>query len=49
MEEVLAQGGELVVGIVAALTVVGSVMLLLSGTDIGVLRVYLTGILEAVC
>ena len=44
MEEAVSQGGEL-----AAIFVIGSVMLLLGGTDAGIIRDYLTGILESAC
>ena len=49
MEEALVQGGELIVGIAAAIAVIGSVMLLISGADAGMLRLYLTYVLEAAC
>lgn len=49
MEEAVSQGGELIIGIAAALAVIGAVMLLLGQTDAGALRIYLTHVLEAAC
>lgn len=49
MDEAVSHGGELVIGIAAALAVIGSVMLLLGHTDAGMLRICLTHILEAAC
>ncbi len=49
MEEAVNQGGELIIGIAAAAAVVGAVMLLLSKTDAGMLRMYITCMLEAAC
>lgn len=49
MEETVIQGGELIIGIAAALAVMGSVMLLLGQTDAGLLRICMTRILEAAC
>jgi hypothetical protein len=49
MDEVINQGGELVIGIAAAAAVIGAVMLLLGRTDAGILRMYITCILEAAC
>ena len=49
MEEAVSQGGELAVGICTAMMVIGAVILLLGRTDAGILREYLTGILEAAC
>lgn len=49
MDETVSQGGELVIGIVAALAVMGIVMLLLGQTDAGMLRICMTRILEAAC
>ena len=49
MNEAVSQGGELLVGIFTACLVVGSVMLLLSNTDAGILRMYAAYFLEAAC
>lgn len=49
MEETVNEGGELIIGIGSALAVIGAVMLLLSRTDTGLLRAYVTMILEAAC
>ena len=49
MEETVSQGGELMISIVAALAVIGAVMLLLGHTDAGVLRTYVEYLLEAAC
>ena len=49
MDEAIGQGGELIVGITAAVFMIGIIMLLLSNTDAGVLRIYLTHLLEAAC
>lgn len=49
MEEAVSQGGEFIIGIAAALAVIGAVMLLLGQTDAGMLRIYLTHVLEAAC
>ena len=49
MEEAVSQGGELAVSIFTAIFVFFSVMLLLGGTDAGIIRDYLTGILESAC
>lgn len=49
MDEVVNQSGELIVSIGAAIFIIGIMMLLLGGTHAGVLRVYLTYILEAAC
>lgn len=49
MEEAVSQGGELAVSICTAIFVIGAVMLLLGGTDAGILRDYLTGMLESAC
>ena len=49
MEEAVSQGGGLVIGIVGALAVIGAVTLLLSQSDLGILRTYVTFLLEAAC
>jgi len=49
MNEAVSQGGELLVGIFTACIVVGSIMLLLSNTDAGILRMYAAYFLEAAC
>lgn len=49
MDEAVNQGGELIIGIAVAIAVIGAVMLLLGKTDAGILRMYITGILEAAC
>lgn len=49
MDEAVNQGGELIIGIAVAVVVIGAVMLLLGKTDAGILRIYITGILEAAC
>ncbi len=49
MDEVVNQSGELLISIGAAIFIIGTMMLLLGGTNAGVLREYLTYILEAAC
>ena len=49
MDEAVTQGGELIIGIAAAAAVIGAVMLLLGRTDAGMLRMYITCMLEAAC
>lgn len=49
MDEAVTQGGELIIGIAAAAAVFGAVMLLLGKTDAGMLRMYITCLLEAAC
>lgn len=49
MDEVIDQGSELMIGIAVAAVVIGAVMLLLGKTDAGILRMYITCILEAAC
>ena len=49
MDEAVNQGGELIIGIVVAVVVIGAVMLLLGKTDAGILRMYITCMLEAAC
>lgn len=49
MEETVNQGGELITGMIAAVAVIGTVMLLLGGTDAGILKICITCILEAAC
>lgn len=49
MEEAISQVGELFVGVLSALTVIGAVMLLLSQSDAGLLRQFLTDALTSAC
>lgn len=49
MDEAVNQGGELITGIAAAAAVIGAVTLLLGSTDAGMLRTYITCMLEAAC
>lgn len=49
MDEAVNQGGELILGIVAAAAVIGAVALLLGKTDAGMLRSYIICLLEAAC
>lgn len=49
MDEAVSQGGELMIGIAAAVFLVGIFVLLLGPTDAGILRMYLTHLLEAAC
>ena len=49
MEETVNQGGGLITGMIAAVAVIGTVMLLLGDTDAGMLRMCITCILEAAC
>ena len=49
MDEIVSQQGELMISIVAALAVIGAVMLLLGLSDAGILRTYLEYLLEAAC
>ena len=49
MDEIVSQQGELMISIVAALAVIGAVMLLLGQSDAGILRTYLEYLLEAAC
>ncbi len=49
MEEAVSQGGELIIGIVGALAVIGAVTLLLGQSDLGILRTYVAFLLEAAC
>lgn len=49
MDEVVNQSGELIISIGAAIFIIAAMMLLLGGTNAGVLREYLTCILEAAC
>ncbi len=49
MDEAVNQGGELIIGIAVAVVVIGAVMLLLGNTDAGILRMYITCMLEAAC
>lgn len=49
MEETVHQGGEMITGMIASASVIGAVMLLLGGTDAGMLRMCITCILEAAC
>ncbi len=49
MEEAVNHGGELAISIVAALLVIGAVLLLLSRADTGLLRAYVAMCLEAAC
>ena len=49
MNETISQGGELLISVLTVCLVVGAVMLLLSQTDAGVIRTYVTYFLEAAC
>ncbi len=49
MDEIVRQQGELMISIVAALAVIGAVVLLLGQSDAGILRTYLEYLLEAAC
>lgn len=49
MDEAVSQGGGLVISIVSALAVVGVVMVLLGQSDAGIVRSYITFLLEAAC
>lgn len=49
MDEAVSQTGSLVIGAMAALAVLGAVMVLLGGSDLGILRSYVAFLLEAAC
>ena len=49
MDEAISQAGELLIGIIAALAVIGAVMLLLGKSDAGLIRTYVAFLLEAAC
>ena len=49
MEETIREVGELFIGILAALFLMGIISLLLGRTEAGALRMYLTYFLEAAC
>ena len=49
MDEAAAQGGELIISIMAAVFLIGATVLMLSGTDAGVLRIYLENMLRSAC
>ena len=49
MDEAVGQQGSLVISIMAAMAVIGAVLVLLGQSDAGILRSYVVFLLEAAC